>query len=224
MATKNILLVGVGGQGTILISKILSAGFAEKGYDVKMSEIHGMSQRGGSVTTQIKYGDKVYAPNMGDGDADMIISFEKIEAARALPYLKKGGKLITDEREIYPMSVLTGAAPYPHDTIEAIKAAGVDVTVVKAAEIAEKLGNIKAQNIMKEAEQYKQEILEIKRDLSMKLEGYLRTLEEVEVPETPEVTPPAEVVAPDLRGKEIRIPETASDEPIELIFEEPTLF
>ena len=148
MATKNILLVGVGGQGTILISKILSAGFAEKGYDVKMSEIHGMSQRGGSVTTQIKYGDKVYAPNMGDGDADMIISFEKIEAARALPYLKKGGQLITDEREIYPMSVLTGAAPYPHDTIEAIKAAGVDVTVVKAAEIAEGLGNIKAQNIV----------------------------------------------------------------------------
>ena len=148
MATKNILLVGVGGQGTILISKILSAGFAKRGYDVKMSEIHGMSQRGGSVTTQIKFGDKVYAPNMGFGDADMIISFEKIEAARALPYLRKGGKLITDTREIYPMSVLTGAAQYPHDIIESIKAAGVDVMVVNAAEIADKLGNIKAQNIV----------------------------------------------------------------------------
>lgn len=146
--TKNILLVGVGGQGTILISKILSAGLSEKGYDVKMSEIHGMSQRGGSVTTQIKYGEKVYAPNMGDGDADMIIAFEKIEAARALPYLKKGGKVITDEREIFPMSVLTGAAPYPHNAIDAIKDAGVDVTIVKAAETAEKLGNIKAQNIV----------------------------------------------------------------------------
>lgn len=146
--TKCILLVGVGGQGTILISKILSAGFAEKGYDVKMSEIHGMSQRGGSVTTQIKYGEDVYAPNIGDGEADMIISFEKVEAVRALPYLKKGGKLITDEREIYPMSVLTGVSGYPHDAIEALKKAVPDVTVVKAAETAEKLGNIKAQNIV----------------------------------------------------------------------------
>lgn len=146
--TKCILLVGVGGQGTILISKILATGFAEQGYDVKMSEIHGMSQRGGSVTTQIKYGDRVDAPNIGDGEADMIISFEKIEAVRALPYLKKGGSIITDEREIYPMSVLTGAAEYPHNATEALKQAVPNVTVIKAAETAEKLGNIKAQNIV----------------------------------------------------------------------------
>ncbi len=147
-ATKSILLVGVGGQGTILISKILTAGLTELGHQVKMSEIHGMSQRGGSVTTQVKYGEAVYAPNIGLGEADMIISFEKAEALRALPYLKRGGRLITDEREIYPMPVLSGAASYPHDAIDSIRAAGVDVTVVRAAEVAERLGNIKAQNIV----------------------------------------------------------------------------
>jgi len=146
--TKCILLVGVGGQGTILISKILSAGLSQIGYDVKMSEIHGMSQRGGSVTTQIKYGEAVAAPNIGECEADIIISFEKIEGLRALPYLKKGGTVITDEREIYPMSVLTGAAAYPHDAIDALRAVVENVIVVKAAEAAEKLGNIKAQNIV----------------------------------------------------------------------------
>ena len=145
---KNILLVGVGGQGTILISKILSAGLAQMGYDVKMSEIHGMSQRGGSVTTQIKYGEKVYAPNLGIGEADIIISFEKSEAIRALPNLKKGGTIITDDREIYSVPVLTGACAYPHDAIEQLKAVVPTLTVVKAAEVAEKLGNIKAQNIV----------------------------------------------------------------------------
>jgi len=91
---KNIILVGVGGQGTILTTKILSAGLTELGYDVKMSEIHGMSQRGGTVTTQLKYGDKVYAPNIGDGEADVIVGFEKSEAARAIPYLRIGGTVI----------------------------------------------------------------------------------------------------------------------------------
>lgn len=146
--TKSILLVGVGGQGTILISKILTAGLTQLGYQVKMSEIHGMSQRGGSVTTQIKYGQEVYAPNIGLAEADMIISFEKAEALRTLPYLKKGGSLITDEREIYPMPVLSGAAEYPHDAIDSIRAGGVNVTVIRAAETAERLGNIKAQNIV----------------------------------------------------------------------------
>ena len=145
---KSVLLVGVGGQGTILISKILSAGLAELGYDVKMSEIHGMSQRGGAVSTQIKYGDKVYAPNLGLAEADIIISFEKSEALRALPYLKKGGTLITDVREIYSVPVLTGACEYPHDAIEALSRAVPDLVVIRAAEAAEKLGNIKAQNIV----------------------------------------------------------------------------
>ncbi|MCI9003217.1 MAG: indolepyruvate oxidoreductase subunit beta [Oscillibacter sp.] len=146
--TKSILLVGVGGQGTILISKILSEGLAQMGYDVKMSEIHGMSQRGGSVTTQVKYGEKVYAPNIGVGEADLIISFEKSETLRALPYLKKGGAIITDDHEIYPMPVLTGAASYPHDAIEQLSAVVPNVRTVRAGAVAGSLGNVRAQNIV----------------------------------------------------------------------------
>ena len=106
---KSILFVGVGGQGTILTSKILVEGLVELGYDVKMSEIHGMSQRGGSVVTQIRYGDSVSAPNVGEGEADLIVAFEKIEALRYLSYLKREGTMIMDVHEIYPMTVLTGA-------------------------------------------------------------------------------------------------------------------
>ena len=145
---KSIVLVGVGGQGTILVSKILTAGLLKLGYDVKMSEIHGMSQRGGSVTTMIKYGDKVYAPNIGNGEADIIVSFEKIEAVRALPYLKKGGIIVTDDREIHPMSVLTGAAEYPHDALDKLGEVVENLTVLKANEIAEELGNVRVSNVV----------------------------------------------------------------------------
>ncbi|MDO4176396.1 MAG: indolepyruvate oxidoreductase subunit beta [Bacillota bacterium] len=147
MTTKNIILVGVGGQGTILTTKILSAGLVQLGYDVKMSEIHGMSQRGGTVTTQLRFGEKVYAPNIGKHEAEIIISFEKMEALRALPYLKKGGVIITDEREIFSMPVLTGEAEYPSDAIEVLEKVVGNVKTVKASEKAQELGNIKAQNI-----------------------------------------------------------------------------
>ncbi|MCF0142575.1 MAG: indolepyruvate oxidoreductase subunit beta [Parasporobacterium sp.] len=146
--TKSIILVGVGGQGTITTSTILSKGLIEKGYDVKMSEIHGMSQRGGTVVTQIKYGDKVYSPIIGEGEADLIVSFEKVEALRTLSYLKKGGTVVTDTHEINPMTVLTGDAAYPHDAIEDLKKVIDKVVVVDAAKEAENLGNIKAQNIV----------------------------------------------------------------------------
>ena len=153
---KSILIVGVGGQGTILMSKILTKGLVSLGYDVKMSEIHGMSQRGGSVTTQIKYstadgeagGGSVNAPNISEGEADIIVSFEKIEALRALPFLKKNGVIITDDREIFPMPVLTGAAVYPHDAIEELGRLCPGLKVIKAAEIAENLGSVRAQNIV----------------------------------------------------------------------------
>ncbi len=145
--TKNILLIGVGGQGTILTSKILAAGLNQLGYDVKMSEIHGMSQRGGSVTTQIRYGEHVYAPNIGLGEADVVVSFEKCECIRALPYLRRGGTLVTDEREIYPVSVLTGQEAYPTDTIDQLRAAGIHTIVIDAWAKTEALGNTKAQNI-----------------------------------------------------------------------------
>ncbi len=145
---KSIILVGVGGQGTITTSTILSKGLIEEGFDVKMSEIHGMSQRGGTVVTQIKYGEKVYSPIIGDGEADLIVSFEKLEALRALPYLKEGGTIVTDTREINPMPVLTGDATYPIDAIDKLKEVVPNVFVVEAAKTAEKLGNIKAQNIV----------------------------------------------------------------------------
>ncbi len=146
--TNSILLVGVGGQGIILISKVLAAGLIEMGHDVKMSEIHGMSQRGGSVTTQIKYGKKVASPNIAQGEADIIISFEKSETARALPFLKKGGKIITDSREILPMSVLCGFSEYPSEVLDEIKGVVDSIKIVEAAKKATELGNIKAQNIV----------------------------------------------------------------------------
>ena len=146
--TTNILLVGVGGQGAIIISKILVAGLLNEGYDVKMSEIHGMSQRGGTVTTQVKYGDKVYAPNIGPGEADLIISFEKVEALRALPFLKPGGTIVTDDHEIYSMPVATGAAKYPDGIIEELKRLVGKVLVVPAGKMATELGNVKVQNIV----------------------------------------------------------------------------
>lgn len=146
--TKGILLVGVGGQGAILTSKILTSGLMRIGYDVKMSEIHGMSQRGGSVTTQIRYGEKVYSPNLGIGEADLIVSFEKLEALRALPYLKKGGYVVTDFWEIAPLPVLIGEKDYPHDAISAIEESGAQVAVVHAMDSARLLGSPRAQNIV----------------------------------------------------------------------------
>lgn len=146
--TKSILLVGVGGQGTILTSKILTDGLIRLGYDVKMSEIHGMSQRGGSVTTQIRYGEKVYAPNIGPGEADIVIAFEKSEALRMLPFLKQGGTVIADSYEIFSMPVLTGQAAYPSDALEEIRAAGPNVVVIPAAETAQALGSVRSQNIV----------------------------------------------------------------------------
>lgn len=146
--TKSILLVGVGGQGTILASKILSEGLARKGYDVKMSEIHGMSQRGGSVTTHVRYGTKVASPVVPEGGADVLVAFEKIEAVRWLQYLKPGGSLVVNDFEIYSLPVLTGAAKYPGDVIEKLKAEVPNIKVFCASEIAEELGNVKAQNIV----------------------------------------------------------------------------
>lgn len=143
----NVLLTGVGGQGTILTTKILSAGLAQLGYDVKMSEIHGMSQRGGTVNTQLRYGEKVYAPNIGLGEADYVVSFEKAEALRALPYLKRGGVVLMDDKEIAPLSVLTGQAEYPHQVAEPLQAVASQVLVVPAAKLAEGLGSARAQNI-----------------------------------------------------------------------------
>ena len=143
----SILLTGVGGQGTILMTKILSGALVELGYDVKMSEIHGMSQRGGTVNTQLRFGEKVYAPNISEGDADIIVAFEKVEALRALPYLKKGGRIVMDEHEIYSMPVLTGDEEYPSNADKLLAETVGSVLVIPASRIAEQLGNGKVQNV-----------------------------------------------------------------------------
>jgi indolepyruvate ferredoxin oxidoreductase beta subunit len=144
---KNILLVGVGGQGTILASKNLSKGLVEAGYDVKMSEVHGMSQRGGNVSTQIRYGEKVYSPIIGKGQADLIVAFEKMEALRWIDYLKKDGKMVINDYEIPSVPILMGKEKYPDGIVEGIESLA-KVTVVKAAEIAKDLGNSKMMNVV----------------------------------------------------------------------------
>ena len=146
--TRRILMAGVGGQGTILTSKVLSEGLLQEGYDVKMCEIHGMAQRGGSVTTQIIFGEKVYSTCINNGEADLLIAFEKAEAARFLPSLKKGGKMIVNDLEIYSLPVLTGAVKYPDNLKEALLEAVPDAIILNANKIAADLGNPKAQNIV----------------------------------------------------------------------------
>lgn len=144
--TKNIMIVGVGGQGTLLASRIIGKTVISEGYDVKISEVHGMSQRGGSVVTYVKFGDKVYSPIIDRGEADIILAFEMLEAYRALPYLKKDGKMIANNQKINPMPVITGATSYPENIAEKLSEK-VDLTVVDALSLAEKAGNFKAVNV-----------------------------------------------------------------------------
>lgn len=148
METKSIMIVGVGGQGSLLASRLLGNVLLSQGFDVKVSEVHGMSQRGGSVVTYVKYGEKVYSPVIEKGEADVIISFEELEAARYLPYLKKGGHIITSTQKIDPMPVITGAAEYPTDIVKKISEKGVKVTAVDALSLAEQAGNSKASNVV----------------------------------------------------------------------------
>ena len=127
MKTKNIMIVGVGGQGSLLASKLLGHLLLSQGYDVKVSEVHGMSQRGGSVVTYVRYGERVCSPVIDKGEADYIVSFEILEAARWLPYLKKDGQIVTNTQQIDPMPVITGAAEYPQDLVNKMKATGAKV-------------------------------------------------------------------------------------------------
>jgi indolepyruvate ferredoxin oxidoreductase beta subunit len=144
---KNILLCGVGGQGIILASKILSIGLIKAGFDVKMSEVHGMAQRGGSVTTQVRYGEKVHSPIIGKGQADVLVSFETMETSRYLDYVKPEGRVVINEYQIPSAPILSGVAEYPKGVIEAISAK-LNTTVFKAAELAEGLGNLKTMNVI----------------------------------------------------------------------------
>jgi len=144
---KNILLCGVGGQGAILTSKILTEGLIRGGYDVKMSEVHGMAQRGGSVSTQVRYGDKVASPLFGKGQADVCIAFERMEAVRYAGYLKPGCLCVVNDYRLTPMSVAVGAAEYPGNAVEAM-AAAYETIVIPAADIAIGLGNARTMNVV----------------------------------------------------------------------------
>ena len=148
MKTTSLMIVGVGGQGTLLASKLLGRLLVSEGYDVKVSEVHGMSQRGGSVVTYVRFGEKVYSPIVERGEADYIISFEKAEAARWLPFLKKGGKMIVNTQQIDPMPVIIGAAEYPENVIEEMIALGVDIDAIDALTPALEAGSAKAVNIV----------------------------------------------------------------------------
>jgi indolepyruvate ferredoxin oxidoreductase beta subunit len=144
----NIMIVGVGGQGSLLASKLLGHLLLQEGYDVKVSEVHGMSQRGGSVVTYVRFGDHVYSPVIDKGEADFIVSFETLEAARWVGYLKKDGKVIVSTQEIDPMPVITGAMTYPEHLVDKMRAAGVTVDAVDALTLAEKAGSAKAANLV----------------------------------------------------------------------------
>lgn len=147
MASKNIMIVGVGGQGTLLTSRILGRLAIEAGYDVKLSEVHGMAQRGGSVVTFVRYGGKVEEPIVEEGQADVLIAFERLEALRYLHFLKKDGVVIVNDWRIDPITVVTGAASYPEHIIDTLKASRSTI-VVEAMTEAKKLGAPRAFNVI----------------------------------------------------------------------------
>ena len=142
----SIMIVGVGGQGTLLASRLLGAVLLSQGYDVKVSEVHGMSQRGGSVVTYVKYGEAIASPIVDKGEADVILAFERLEAARWLPFLKPGGKMIVNDQRIDPMPVITGAAQYPEGIIESL--AAFDILALDALALALEAGSAKAVNVV----------------------------------------------------------------------------
>lgn len=145
---KSMLIVGVGGQGTLLTSRILGRLAMDAGYDVKMSEVHGMAQRGGSVVTHVRYGDKVYSPLIEPGQADFILSFEKLEALRWAHYLKPGGVILVNDQEIDPMSVVSGQARYPEDLWERLNSRDASVVRVAGLDIARELGDLRVINLV----------------------------------------------------------------------------
>lgn len=144
---KSVILVGVGGQGAILVAKILTNGLIEAGYDVKMSEVHGMSQRGGSVSTQVRWGSKVYSPLIGAGAADIMVAFEKMEAVRYANFMKPGGTCVINDFEMASSTIAAGLCEYPEGCLEAMKA-NFNVIDLKAGEIADSLGNSKCMNVV----------------------------------------------------------------------------
>ena len=145
---KSVMIVGVGGQGTLRASRLLGAAMVAEGYDVKVSEVHGMSQRGGSVVTYVRYGEKVYSPIIEEGEADIVLAFEQLEAARYLPYLKKGGAVVVNTQKMDPMPVVTGSTTYPEGLLEDMEKKGARVLALDALSLAEEAGSAKAVNVV----------------------------------------------------------------------------
>ncbi len=148
MKTTSVMIVGVGGQGSLLASKLLGRLLTDEGYDVKVSEVHGMSQRGGSVVTYVRFGEKVYSPIVTEGEADLIIAFEKLEAARYAKFLKKDGRMVVNTQQIDPMPVIIGAAVYPEAVLTELTDKGMQVEALDALSLAEEAGSSKAVNIV----------------------------------------------------------------------------
>ena len=190
MKTTSIMIVGVGGQGTLLASKLLGNVLLSQGYDVKVSEVHGMSQRGGSVVTYVRFGEKVYSPVVDLGEADYILSFELLESARWIGYLKKGGRLITNTHRTPPMPVITGAAEYPSN-IEARLRELADVTALEAMPLAEQAGSAKAVNVVL--------VGVLSRSMDIPEENWLRAIEETVPPKFAELNRRAFLL-----GREVR--------------------
>ncbi len=146
--TTNILLSGVGGQGIILASKILSKGLIDSGYDVKMSEVHGMAQRGGSVTTQVRFGKEVFSPIIGKGQADILISFEEMETSKWLEFVKPDGKVVINKYKIPSAPILIGKADYPNGAVDDVKSKVDNTQLIDAESIAKEAGSIRAMNVV----------------------------------------------------------------------------
>ena len=147
MATQNIMIVGVGGQGTLLTSRILGTALIAAGHDVKVSEVHGMSQRGGSVVTYVRYGERVDSPLVDIAEADVILAFEELEAYRTLPYLRSTGKMLVNTQKMMPMPVITGAAAYPEEIIEKLSAQA-EIITLDALSLAKQAGSAKCANVV----------------------------------------------------------------------------
>ncbi len=178
METRNIMIVGVGGQGTLLTSRILGGITIKAGYDVKLSEVHGMAQRGGSVVTFVRYGDKVNEPIVEEGQADVLIAFERLEALRYAHFLKKDGVLVVNDQRIDPMPVVIGAATYPEHIIEDLEKK-YNVLKVDAMAEALKLGNPKTFNVI---------VLGMAaRHMDFKKEDWLEVIENTVPPKTVEI-------------------------------------
>lgn len=146
--TGNILFSGVGGQGILLASELTALGLLSKGYDVKKSEVHGMAQRGGSVTAQLRYGKKVYSPLIEPGKADIQVAFEMMEAVRYLPYLHRGSKVIVNTQMILPPAVATGQTTYPENVLDQLTAREIEVVTVDAFDIAREVGEVRTANVV----------------------------------------------------------------------------